>query len=270
MKKILAVSVMCILIFGCFDIFAQTRTTSRTTGRTSRSNNNNDNNDNYNNRTSNNVDFVVAVIAGMLRHPKKEIRMQALQSLVAGMTMGSTDNNDNNNSNSSIGDIFALKGGSNNNDDDDDDNNDNEGLGTTMFIPELFTMLADPDPQIRDLVSISLDNLFGTDTSLLRFMSDPDPVVRKYAVRLFVIRNQMEPEQGTGKSGSSDKKNNIRSSKDILIMRILLNMTKDPDPDIKKIATDALEGFMTNLEKQLQATMGTPQDQMPGGAQPRR
>ncbi|HQL64410.1 MAG TPA: hypothetical protein PLS78_00955 [bacterium] len=267
MKKILAVSVMCILIFGCFDIFAQTRTTSRTTGRTSRSNNNNDNNDNYNNRTSNNVDFVVAVIAGMLRHPKKEIRMQALQSLVAGMTMGSTDNNDNNNSNSSIGDIFALKGGSNNN---DDDNNDNEGLGTTMFIPELFTMLADPDPQIRDLVSISLDNLFGTDTSLLRFMSDPDPVVRKYAVRLFVIRNQMEPEQGTGKSGSSDNKNNIRSSKDILIMRILLNMTKDPDPDIKKIATDALEGFMTNLEKQLQATMGTPQDQMPGGAQPRR
>ena len=254
MKKILAVSVMCILIFGCFDIFAQTRTTSRTTGRTSRSNNNNDNNDNYNNRTSNNVDFVVAVIAGMLRHPKKEIRMQALQSLVAGMTMGSTDNNDNDNSNSSIGDIFALKGGNNN----DDDNNDNEGLGTTMFIPELFTMLADPDPQIRDLVSISLDNLFGTDTSLLRFMSDPDPVVRKYAVRLFVVRNQMEPEQGTGKSGSSDNKNNIRSSKDILIMRILLNMTKDPDPDIKKLAEDALERFMTNLEKQLQPKVEIP------------
>ncbi len=257
MKKILSVSVMCVLIFGYFDIFAQTRTTSRTTGRTSRSNNNNDNNDNYNNRTSNNVDFVVAVIAGMLRHPKKEIRMQALQSLVAGMTMGSTDNNDNNNSNSSIGDIFALKGGSNNNDN-DDDNNDNEGLGTTMFIPELFTMLADPDPQIRDLVSISLDNLFGTDTSLLRFMSDSDPIVRKYALRLFVIRNQMQPEQSTGKSGSSDNRNNVRSSKDILVMGVFLNMTKDPDPDIKKIAEDALERFMTNLEKQFQSKIELP------------
>ncbi|HPP67061.1 MAG TPA: hypothetical protein PKX05_04000 [bacterium] len=198
--------------------------------------------------TASSVDLVVATVAGLLRHPKKEIRLQALQALIAGMTEGSNEDDDDSgddDSGSGIEDIFSLKSGT----------SESQGLGTTVFIPEFFTMLSDQDPQIRDLVSIGLDELFGTDVSLMRFMSDPDPIVRRYAMRLFVVKTLTEKETSDENDDDDNKKS--KSTKDILIMRMLLYMTKDPDPEVKQLALDTLEKFMTKLEEDYKKLMET-------------
>jgi len=271
MKKILSILILVILVAGYLELFAQTTSrtsSSSTTGRTSTgrsSRTGTGGTSGYD--TSGSADFVVAAVANMLRHPNKEVRMQAVQALVGGMTLGNTTSSSSSSTTSTgIGDIFALRGGTRTS-----SNSSNtasgEGLGATTIIPEFFTMLADPDPEIRDLVSIALDQIFGTDASLMRFMHDPDPVVRKYAIRLFVIRAQEGDQYRSTRTSSSSSTQDIRSANDILIMRILLNMMKDPDPDVKKVATDALDKFITDLEQRYQQNMGTGQ---PGMQQPGR
>ncbi|MCM8764189.1 MAG: hypothetical protein NC830_02335 [Candidatus Omnitrophica bacterium] len=253
MKRIISALLIIILFLGYLELFAQTISTrtstssGRTTGRSSRTGTG---------TTSGyygtgGAEFVVSAVANMLRHPDKTVRMQAVQALVGGMTLGTTTSTSSSTTTTGIGDIFGMRGGRTTSS--SSSNYDNGGLGTTAIIPEFFTMLADPDPQIRDMVSIALDQIFGTDASLIRFMSDPDPVVRKYAVRLFVIRSQQSDQYRTTTSSSTTQ--NIRSANDILIMRILLNMMKDSDPDVKQVATDALEKFITDLEKRYQQTM---------------
>ncbi len=269
MKKILISAVVLCLIFGCLELFSQTTSSTRTTSsRTGSRTSSTGGTTTYGYGTTANADFVVATVAGMLRHPNKEVRMQVLQSLVGGMTLGSTTSTSSSSTTTKgIGDIFALRGGTTRTSGSSTSTTSTEGLGSTVFIPEFFTMLADPDPQIRDLVSIALDQIFGTDASLIRFMNDPDPVVRKYAIRLFVIRAQTSDQYRTTTTSSSSNTNYVRSSNDILVMRILLNMIKDPDPDVRKVASDALEKFISDLEQRYQATMQTTQQQ---GLQPGR
>jgi len=267
MKKVFVVVAITVLIGFCFELFAQTTSTrsstssSRTSGRTSRSGTSGTSG--Y--YDTGGAEFVVATIANMLRHPNKEVRMQAVQSLVGGMTFGTTTSSGSSSTTTGIGDIFGMRGGRTTSSG-STSNYGEGGLGTTAVIPEFFTMLADPDPQIRDLVSIALDQIFGTDASLLRFMNDPDPIVRKYAIRLFVIRSQEGDQYRSTRTSSSSGTTYARSANDILIMRILLNMMKDPDPDVKQVATDALEKFISNLEQRYQQEMGTGQQgaQTPG------
>jgi len=267
MKKIAALVLILVLVFFCIDLFAQTTSTrtststgsSRTSSRTSRTGTGSTSG--YD--TTGSADFVISAIAGMLRHRDKEVRMQALQALVGGMTLGTTTTSSSSTTSTGIGDIFGMRGGGTTTS--SSSSTSVQGLGTTVLIPDFFTMLSDPDPEIRDLVSIALDQIFGTDASLIRFLHDPDPVVRKYAMRLFVIRTREDSQYRTTTSSSSTTY--TRSANDILIMRILLNMMKDPDPDVKKVATDALEKFISDLEKRYESTMGTGQ---PGAQQPPR
>lgn len=268
MKKMLKVLILILFITGYIELFAQTTSTrtstsTRSSGIGSRSSRGTtgSSTDYYG---TGGADFIVSAVANMLRHPKKEVRMQALQSLVGGMTLGTTTTTTSSSSTNTtgIGDIFGMRGGRNTSTS-SSNNYDSGGLGTTAVIPEFFTMLADPDPEIRDLVSIALDQIFGTDASLLKFMNDPDPLVRKYAIRLFVIRAQEDEQYRGTRTTSSTSTTTVRSSNDILIMRILLNMMKDPDPDVKKVASDALEKFITQLEERYQQTME--KAQQPGG-----
>ncbi|MCM8822802.1 MAG: HEAT repeat domain-containing protein [Candidatus Omnitrophica bacterium] len=255
MKRITITLVLIIFFAGYLELFAQTTSTrtstssGRTTGRSSRTGTGST----TGTYDTGGADFIVAAVANMLRHPDKTVRMQAVQALVGGMTLGTTTTTGSSTNTTGIGDIFGMRGGSRTTSS-SSSNYDNGGLGTTAIIPEFFTMLADPDPQIRDMVSIALDQIFGTDASLIRFMSDPDPVVRKYAVRLFVIRSQESGLYRTTTTSTTTQ--NIRNANDILIMRILLNMMKDPDTDVKQVATDALEKFISDLEKRYQQTMG--------------
>ncbi|MCM8825428.1 MAG: hypothetical protein NC937_04710 [Candidatus Omnitrophica bacterium] len=269
MKKVLGAILTVMLFLGCLDLFAQTTTTTRSStsssisGRSSRASGTTTTSDRY---SLDSADFVVSAIANMLRHPDKTVRLQAVQALVGGMTLGTTTTGSST-STTGIGDIFGMRGGRTSSST-SRSGYDTGGLGTTTLIPEFFTMLADPDPQIRDMVSIALDQIFGTDASLIRFMNDPDPVVRKYAIRLFVIRSQEAGLYRTTTTSTTTQ--NIRSANDILILRILLNMMKDPDSDVKRVAEDALEKFISDLEKRYQQIMGTGQEGMPGVQVPRR
>ncbi|MCX7705829.1 MAG: HEAT repeat domain-containing protein [bacterium] len=272
MKKLLTVVILMLFFAEFVEIFAQTTSTrtSTTSGRTTGTRSRTGTSGTSTNYDTGGVEIVVATVTNMLRHPDKQVRMQALQSLVGGMTLGTTTSTGSSSYYTGVGDIFGMRGGRTTSSGSSSRYGD-EGLGTTAVIPEFFTMLADPDPEIRDLVSIALDQIFGTDTSLLRFMNDPDPVVRKYAIRLFVIRTQEGEQYRTTRTSSSSGTQYGRSANDILIMRILLNMAKDPDPDVKKVAEDALEKFISNLEQRYQQTMGTGQPGGPGsGMQPMR
>ncbi|MGC9065346.1 MAG: HEAT repeat domain-containing protein [Candidatus Ratteibacteria bacterium] len=264
MKKILIWAILMIFIAGYLELFAQT-TSTRTSSSTSRTSSTRSSRTGTSGTsgydTTGSADFVVAAVANMLRHPNKEVRMQAVQALVGGMTLGSTTTSGSSTTTTGIGDIFSIRGGTNTRSG-SSNTTTGEGLGTTTIIPEFFTMLGDPDPEIRDLVSIALDQIFGSDASLMRFMHDPDPVVRKYAIRLFVIRAQTDNQYGNTSRTSSSSTQNVRSANDILILRILLNMMKDPDPDVKKVATDALDKFITDLEQRYQQTTGTGQQGM--------
>lgn len=266
MKKILMMMLLISFVVGYIDLFAQTTSTTRTstTSRTTTGRSRTGTSGTSGYYDTGGAEFVVATVTNMLRHPNKEVRMQAVQSLVGGMTLGTTTSTSSSSSTTGIGDIFGMRGGRTTSSS-SSSNYDTGGLGTTAVIPEFFTMLADPDPEIRDLVSIALDQIFGTDASLLRFMNDPDPVVRKYAVRLFVIRAQEGDQYRGTRTTSSSGTQYARSANDILIVRILLNMAKDPDPDVKKVAEEALEKFISNLEQRYQQTMGQGQ---PGMVEP--
>lgn len=266
MKKVIMLLLMLVLIAGYFELFAQTTggtsqgTISRGTRSTSRTGTAGTSGY-YNTGTT---DVIITAVVNMLRHSNKDIRMQAIQSLVGGMILGTTTTTGSSSTTTGIGEIFGMRGGIRTSST-SSTSGYSDGLGTTTVIPEFFTMLADPDPAIRDLVSIALDQIFGTDASLLRFMNDPDPVVRKYAIKLFVIRSQEDQAyRGTDRRTTSSRTGYIRSSNDILIMRILLNMMKDPDPDVKKVASDGLEKFISDLEKRYQPAMETTQQ----GVQP--
>lgn len=261
MRKLCAITLLVIFIAGYIEIFAQTQSRTSTTGRTSSSRSRTGTSGTSGNYDTGGAEVVVATVANMLRHPNKEIRMQAVQSLVGGMTLGTTTSTTSSSGNTGIGDLFGMRG-SRTTSSGSSRSSDAEGLGTTVVIPEFFTMLADPDPEIRDFVSIALDQIFGTDTSLLKFMNDPDPVVRKYAIRLFVIRAQESDQYRGTRTTSSSGTQYTRGSSDILIMRILLNMAKDPDPDVKKVAEESLEKFISDLEQRYQRTTGQGQSGM--------
>ncbi len=271
MKKIMAIALLLIFIAGYLELFAQTTSsrTSTTSSRTGSTRSRSGTSGTTGSYDTGGSEFVVATVANMLRHPNKEVRMQAVQALVGGMTLGTTTSTSSSSSNTGIGDIFGMRGGRTTSSG-SSSSYDNGGLGTTAVIPEFFTMFADPDPEIRDLVSIALDQIFGTDASLLRFMNDPDPVVRKYAVRLFVIRAQEGDQYRGTRTASSSGTQYARSANDILIMRILLNMAKDPDPDVKKVAEDALEKFVSGLEQRYQQTMQGQPGAAGSGMQPMR
>ncbi len=264
MKKFITVLVLTMFFVSYLELFAQTtstRTSTSSSGRTGTSiRGTSGTSGTYYDTAS--TEFVVATVMNMLRHPNKEIRMQALQSLVGGMTLGTTTTGSTSTS-TGIGDIFGMRG-TRSTSSSSTSSTYGGGLGSTAAIPEFFTMLADPDPEIRDLVSIALDQIFGTDASLLRFMNDPDPVVRRYAIRLFVIRAQEGDQYRGTRTTSSSGTTYGRSANDILIMRILLNMMKDPDPDVKKVAEDALEKFISSLEQIYQQTTTTGQPQTQG------
>jgi len=152
---------------------AQTSSSSSTTssGETFRSRFGTDN-DNNTNRQSIVYDFVRAIIAGKLRHPDPKVRKQAIQTIVESMVSGEGDNSDTNEGGAR--NLFSIG----NNDNNSDDNT--TSVGAVVYIPDLYALLSDPDPEVRDTASVALDALFGTDTTLMRLMDDPDLLLNCY------------------------------------------------------------------------------------------
>lgn len=177
-------------------------------------------------------DFVMAVIGGMLRHPDPTIRKQAIQTISRGMM--SSNNEDNNEEEGGIRSLFAIGGR------DDDEEGTSTGVGGAVFIPDMYILLADPDPEVRDIASVGLDMIFQTDTTLLRFMNDPEPLIRKYATQIYAKKGFSRQNED-----SSDNEEDTGDVEDLLALRtMLVHLKYEKEPSVRKAIIDSLEWYI--------------------------
>ena len=189
-------------------------------------------NDNNTNGQSIVYDFVRALIAGKLRHPDPKVRIQAIQTIVGSMISSSGDDSDNT---SGARSLFSIG----NNDDSDDDNNITS-VGAAVYIPDLYALLSDPDPEVRDTASVALDALFGTDTTLIRLMDDTDPIVRKYATKIYAKRAFSNTSDD-----DDDDNNNTDDLRELLALRtFLIRLKYEKNPEVRKVITDTIEYYL--------------------------
>ncbi len=182
-------------------------------------------------------DFVVAVIGTKLRHPDPQIRMQALQSILAGILSGEGEGGGD--ENEGLKSYFSI--GTEN---DSGDTGDYVGAGAAAFIPDIYSLLKDPDPEIRDVAGVGLDALFGSDVTLLRFMDDPDPVVRKYATKIYIKKALVESQDDDNRS---DNENRTGDLAELLALRTLLVRLKyETDEGVRKTIEDSIEYYLTS------------------------
>ena len=180
-------------------------------------------------------DFVMAVIGGMLRHPDPTIRKQAIQAISMGMvgdegTSGSSNEG-------GVRNLFSVsrEGSRSSNDE------TSTGVGGAVFIPDLYVLLSDPDPEVRDIASVGLDMIFQTDSTLLRFMSDPEPLIRKYATQIFAKKSISQSDTQTSASAQEQ----LGAVRDLLALRTMLVRLKyEKEPDVRKTITDTLDWYV--------------------------
>jgi HEAT repeat protein len=231
-------------IFFCMDLtlgFAQTSSSSsgsKSRGGSLRTSFRDNDKDNDTSRRGQTRDFIISLIGSMLRHPDKKIRLQALQSISGALGQASTTtSSSSSNTDEGIGGIFRI---GNTDTDKDNKNSRSSGFGGTTVIPDLYTLLADPEPEIRELASVAIDQTFGSEVSLFNYLSDPDPLIRKYAVKVIAAKKMRDREGGDSSVRGS-------ASSNILVLRILLNMLKDPDASVKEAATETLDTYLGML-----------------------
>jgi hypothetical protein len=96
---------------------------------------------------------------------------------------------------------------------------------------------------VKSLASSAIDEIFGSDLSIMAALKDPDPVIRKYAVEILAAK---ETSSVGTTSGSSNNKQN--GGQYILVLKILLGMLHDPDADVKKAAEVAINAYIGLLQ----------------------
>lgn len=182
-------------------------------------------------------DFVMAVIGGMLRHPDPTIRKQTIQAISSGMIGG--DNNTNANNEGGIRSLFAVgdeRGGGSGKDE------TSTGVGGAVFIPDMYVLLSDPDPEVRDIASVGLDMIFQTDTTLLRFMNDPEPLIRKYAAQIYSKKGFSSSQY---QNNTSNSEQNMGQVRDLLALRtMLVHLKHEKEPSVRKSIVDSIEWYI--------------------------
>lgn len=222
----LLLTLTAVLLLSSGALFAQTAATSRSSGSSSSFREDKDDKQ----RQGAVRDFVMAVIGGMLRHPDPNIRKQAIQTVSTGLAGGEGTDSDE----GGVMSMFSFsdeEGGS--------EDSTSTGIGGTVFIPDLYVLLADPDPEVRDVASVGLDMIFQTDATLLRFMSDPEPLIRQYATQIYAKKRISSSEEDSG-----DEKNLV-AVRDLLALRTLLVRLKyEKEPSVRKAITESLEYYI--------------------------
>ncbi len=214
------------------------QTSSKSSTRTSSSSAFRDDRDEDKDRRGAVRDFVMAVIGGMLRHPDPTIRKQAIQSISMGMAGDSNDSGNSSNERGGIRSLFAVgdteSGGSS-------DEDSSTGVGGAVFIPDLYVLLADPDFEVRDIASVGLDMIFQTDSTMLRFMNDPEPLIRKYATQIYAKKSFSQTET----TSRSDNNEDMGQVKDLLALRtMLVRLKHEKEPDVRKTIVDSIEWYI--------------------------
>ncbi len=178
-------------------------------------------------------DFVMAVIAGMLRHPDPTIRKQSIQTITTAMSGNDTRGTSDNRAGARNLFGFNQQGGRT-------DKEGSTGVGGAVFIPDLYLLLSDPDPEVRDIASVGLDVIFQTDTTLLRFMNDADPLLRKYAMQIYAKKVLSENRR----DGSRENEEKGQVSELLALRAMLVRLKHEKDPGVRKAITDALNCYI--------------------------
>ncbi|MCM8784841.1 MAG: HEAT repeat domain-containing protein, partial [Candidatus Omnitrophica bacterium] len=201
-------------------------------------------------RSSQLANFLAAIIGSYLRHPDPKVRIQAIQSLTGAMvsgegTRGTSDNR------SGVRGLFGMDIGR------DSRDRGGEGVGGAIFIPDLFVLLNDPDPEVQDMASMGLDILFETDVTILRFMDDPDPVVRQYATKIFSTRSFAGTDT-RNRTGSQRDEYEAGSLQELIALRTLLVRLKyEKDEGVRKVLTDSIELYLQSVGLSREGQGGT-------------
>ena len=178
-------------------------------------------------------DFIVSIIGSQLRHPDPKVRLQAIHAFIGGMSGETGDGKSGDRE--GMKSFFSTSTGSGGS---SRSGESTTGLGGAIFIPDLYTLLADPDPEIRDIASVGLDMIFGTDVTLMRMMNDEDPVIRNYATKVYTARNFSENKD------SGDNENN-RAVYELLALRtLLIRLKHEENPEVRKTISDALDWYV--------------------------
>lgn len=249
-QKRLIAGVLSLIFFvsSICSLNAQTssKSSSKTSSGTSRFSKDSSDDEDDEDDTKNRINSLLTayIIGGMLRHPDPNVRKQAIQSLAKGLSTSSTsDDNTNENDNSIRSRIFG------NTESEDDDSGTN--IGAIVYVPDLYVLLADPDPEVRDLASAGLDIIMGTDTTLLRMMSDPEPLIRNYATKIYAARTLK-------KTGSKDSSNNDNENQDInqlmALRTLLVRLKYETNMEVRKTITDAIEWYIKQGAKEGETT----------------
>ena len=115
-----------------------------------------------------------------------------------------------------------------------------------VYIPDLYALLSDPDPEVRDTASVALDALFGTDTTLMRLMDDTDPLVRKYATKIYAKR----AFSNYNDNDRNDNDNNTSDLEELLALRtFLIRLKYEKNPEVRKVITDSIEYYLRSVEE---------------------
>ncbi|MGC8976194.1 MAG: HEAT repeat domain-containing protein [Candidatus Ratteibacteria bacterium] len=171
--------------------------------------------------------MIASVVGSKLRHPDPEIRKQALMTLVSSMA-GTEEGRGSEEGVQSIF-YFGREGG----------REEATGGGGATYIPDLYELLQDPDPEVRDLAGVGLDILFNTDVTLLRFMNDQDPIVRKYAAKIYATRNLSDIKERGGRERAYQYAVQL-----IALRTLLVRLKYEKDPGVKKAISDGIEQFL--------------------------
>ncbi len=249
-QKRLIAGVLSLIFFvsSICSLNAQTssKSSSKTSSGTSRFSKDSSDDEDDEDDTKNRINSLLTayIIGGMLRHPDPNVRKQAIQSLAKGLSTSSTsDDNTNENDNSIRSRIFG------NTESEDDDSGTN--IGAIVYVPDLYVLLADPDPEVRDLASAGLDIIMGTDTTLLRMMSDPEPLIRNYATKIYAARTLK-------KTGTQDSSNNDNENQDInqlmALRTLLVRLKYETNMEVRKTITDAIEWYIKQGAKEGETT----------------
>lgn len=177
-------------------------------------------------------DFIVSIIGSMLKHPDPKVRMQALQTIISGIAGGETEGG--RGQGQGIRSFFAVgqegRGGT---------SGEYAGAGAGSFVPDLYTLLSDPDPEIRDVASVGLDVMFDTDATLMKYMNDPDPLVRKYATKIYSTKSI-----GSNIRDRGSREEYGITSQMLALRTFLVKLKYEKDEEVKKAIVDSIEYFI--------------------------
>jgi len=174
------------------------------------------------------TDMIASIIGSKLRHPDPEIRKEALMSLVS--SLGGTEGK--RGKGEGVQSIFSFgregRG-----------REEGSGAGGGTYLTDLYDLLQDPDPEIRDLAGVGIDILFNTEVTLLRFMQDEDPLLRKYATKIYTTRNLATEAQRGGREREYEYAAQL-----IALRTLLVRLKYEKDPSVRKAITDGIEQFL--------------------------